>query len=38
MKDNNIKDTDSPQKIADKLENSIGNNTNFEVGKEAFVS
>jgi hypothetical protein len=38
MRDNNIKDTDSPQEIADKLENSIENNTDFEIGKEAFVS
>lgn len=38
MRDNNIKDTDSPQEIADKLENSIENNADFEVGKEAFVS
>lgn len=38
MRDNIIKDTDSSQEIADKLENSIENNTNFEVGKEAFVS
>ena len=27
-----------PDDFADKLENSIENNTNFEVGKEAFVS
>jgi hypothetical protein len=37
-KRNEINDTDSPEVIAKKLEESLNNNTDFEVSKEAFTS